>query len=255
MSNQAGTGDGTRDPSLDAAWHAASTEEPTPQVDASILAAAHEETRSRSQSRSARRASPRWIRWQSLAAAAGLAGLAFLVVQRMPTGTESTKTFESPAPSLPAAGIRPEADNAAGAVSTAETQVPQLVQEPPRSSAPVSSEARPPQPGEEAFRKAAPADRPTTQGRAEDLAVAPLLESPTPLVRQQAAGIAAEEPASDAPSPDVWVRRILALHEAGDLPAAAYELRAFRRAYPDADARLPTALHEWANTVVSGVER
>jgi hypothetical protein len=45
------------------------------------------------------------------------------------------------------------------------------------------------------------------------------------------------------------IRRIVALHEAGDLGAAARELRALRRTQPDADRRLPAELHDWAAAV------
>ena len=48
---------------------------------------------------------------------------------------------------------------------------------------------------------------------------------------------------------DAWVARIVDRHAAGDLDAAATDLRAFRAAYPDADSRLPESLREWAASV------
>ena len=50
-------------------------------------------------------------------------------------------------------------------------------------------------------------------------------------------------------SPEEWVTRILALHDAGDMAAAADTLRAFRVAVPDADRHLPESLREWASLV------
>ena len=49
-----------------------------------------------------------------------------------------------------------------------------------------------------------------------------------------------------APSPDAWVRRIAALHAAGNLNSAAAQLREFRLAFPDADRFLPDDLRAWA---------
>jgi hypothetical protein len=62
------------------------------------------------------------------------------------------------------------------------------------------------------------------------------------------AGAAPPAPAEAAAqeSPDAWARRIAELYDAGDVAAAAAELRAFREAYPDADDRLPKSLRGWA---------
>jgi hypothetical protein len=50
-------------------------------------------------------------------------------------------------------------------------------------------------------------------------------------------------------TPEAWARHIAALHASGDMAAAASELRAFRTAYPDADAYLPQAMRPWAASV------
>ncbi len=255
MSNPRGTDESVRDAAVEAAWRAASTEEPTSRSDASILAAARAEVRSQQRPARLRHATPWWIRWQPLAAAAGLAGLAFLVVQRLPTEAEHTNTFEAPARTAPAAVARPEADNVAGAAGGAEVSIA----EPPQAMQPKSTtsaaEAPPPRAVEAPQRRNAVADRPSAQDSTGDLATAPLLESPTPLSRQQAAGIAAERPMSDVLDADDWVQRIIANHEAGNLSAAADELRAFRLAYPDADARLPADLQQWASSVDTSDQR
>jgi len=85
--------------------------------------------------------------------------------------------------------------------------------------------------------------------RAEDVGPMGTPQTSAPLARRQAPGIAAAKSEADVPALEDWVQRIVNLHDAGDLPAAAQELQALRRAYPDADARLPTGLSAWATTV------
>jgi hypothetical protein len=48
---------------------------------------------------------------------------------------------------------------------------------------------------------------------------------------------------------DAWIARIHKLHDEGKLADAANELRALRRANPEADSRLPPELRAWAATV------
>jgi hypothetical protein len=255
MSNERGTHESVRDAAVEAAWRAASTEEPAPRADAVILAAARAEVRPQQGSARVRRATRWWVRWQPLAAAAGVAGLAFLVAQRLPTETEHTKTFEAPARTTPASSARPEPDNEAGARGAEGASIA----EPPRAMQPQSAvpaaDAPPPRPVQAPSRMNAAVAQPSAQGSTEDLAAAHSLQSSAPLSRQQAAGISAERPMSDVLDADDWVHRIVTLHEAGNLPAAADELRAFRRAYPDADARLPADLRQWASSVEPGDQR
>ena len=63
------------------------------------------------------------------------------------------------------------------------------------------------------------------------------------------AGDADQEARAKARDPDAWLLRIRKLHDAGDLEAAARELREFRRMVPDAEARFPRDLRAWAETV------
>jgi hypothetical protein len=80
-----------RDPVLDAAWRAQSTELPPPSLDAAILAAAHREVASRPRAAgdddtlAEAREPSRW--WWGLAAAATIGAIAFGVVQLAPLGT------------------------------------------------------------------------------------------------------------------------------------------------------------------------
>jgi len=71
-----------RDPRFDAAWRAASSEEPPPALDAAILAAAHREVGAKPQSLSVQAATRARRRWWPLAAAATVAVIAIGVVQR-----------------------------------------------------------------------------------------------------------------------------------------------------------------------------
>jgi hypothetical protein len=72
------------DPAVDQAWRAAANDQPSAQLDATILAAARAAT-SRAQPRPSTSAKRYWwTHWQPLAAAAGVAGLAFTVVQMLP---------------------------------------------------------------------------------------------------------------------------------------------------------------------------
>jgi hypothetical protein len=69
---------------VDSAWRKASAEEPDARVDAAILAAARAAVRGRPPAGRATARPPWWMRWQPLAAAAGLVGLAFVLLQLVP---------------------------------------------------------------------------------------------------------------------------------------------------------------------------
>jgi hypothetical protein len=49
--------------------------------------------------------------------------------------------------------------------------------------------------------------------------------------------------------PAQWATLIETLYNSGDQPAAAAQLRAFRREHADADSHLPESLREWASAV------
>ena len=68
---------------VDAAWRKGSTEEPDGRVDAAILAAARAEVRGQPPAGRSPARPPWWTRWQPLAAA-GLVGLAFVLLQLIP---------------------------------------------------------------------------------------------------------------------------------------------------------------------------
>ena len=202
---------------VEAAWRNASRDEPPARLDAAILAAARAETRrpAPAQGIAARRAW--WTHWQPLAAAAGVAGLAFVLVQTLPR--------ETPVPSPAAFETKSRAESpvsrpAGPAVAPAESRAAQAGDAAPATLPP----ARVPAP-------------PTTPAATESVA------QPLPAPPQQAA---ARAEAAAAPTPDAWARRIAALHAAGNLSSAAAELREFRLAFPEADRFLPDDLRAWA---------
>ena len=194
---------------IDREWRKASREEPPQHVDATILAAA-------------RTRRPWFATWQPLAAAAAVAGLAFLLVQLLP----SERKLEQPirmesqqrSQSTPEPGVAPSQEPAGKAVSRSDAAL-----EPPQSSRESRAD------DELAAGATAPA---ATAERADARANSSSIAPPTVGMR-----------------PAQWVTLIETLYASGDLATAAAELRAFRIQHQDADRYLPEALREWASTV------
>lgn len=204
---------------IDRAWRSASNESPAPHVDAAILAAAKTSARS-----------PRT--WQPYAAAAAVAGLAFVLVQMMPA-REPTPAIEAPSAEPPMVTTTPARQVPANAPAEAAA--------PARDAAEARNEA--------AIAPSAPSPAATVSAES---AARPAAPSAPPVERKilEYAGLAersAPAPSAVAPiTPETWARQIAALHDANDLDGAAAELRAFRAAVPDADRYLPATLQEWA---------
>jgi len=217
------------DPRVDAAWRKVSRDEPPAVVDATILAAARGAARQTPWPRTPPAREAWWRRWQPMAAAAGVVGLAFVLVQMLPRN----EPLQSPAAPTP----QPLPESAARQ-STAESRA--AVPASPAPAAPSAPSA-----------PAAPAEL-----VAPSAAAAPATEAPQKAVRRELAGNGVSADMATATTADAgmqpaeaWVRLIVDLHAAGDDAAAAAELRAFRAAYPDADSRLPEPLRAWAATV------
>lgn len=211
------------DATVDAAWRKASSDEPPPHVDTAILAAARAEARAQVSTRKPTARQGWWVSWQPLAAAAGVVGIAFVLVQLIPR--DGTTRAPSPVPTATTA-IQPPGQQNEVAPSTP-------------AQAPVTA---PPTQAPTATGKSAGA-RESASG---DVMSAEKAERPAPAA--PAAGDSA--PSAAAPmTPGAWVQLIAALHASGDVAAAASELRAFRTAYPDADAYLPQAMRPWADSV------
>jgi hypothetical protein len=211
------------DATVDAAWRKASRDEPPPHVDTAILAAARAEAHVRAPTGKPAARQPWWVSWQPLAAAAGVVGIAFVLVQLIPR--DETPRAPAPAPAA-ATEMQPPVQRNEVAPS-APAQAPVIT---------------PPTPAPAVNGKSVAA----RESMARDVMSAETAERTAPV--GTAAG--APAPSTAAPmSPEAWAQRIAALHANGDVVAAASELRAFRATYPDADAYLPQAMRPWAASV------
>jgi len=213
------------DADLARAWHEASDEQPPAHLDAAIIAAARKsvpEHDERPNAAPGRAHSRNWrMKWQPLAAAATVAGLAFVLVQMLPRDA----TDDSQLPSADRKVAPPER------VAVPHRGPAQgIVPAPPA----VTAEASVSEPG---IRREAM--EPAMAGRA---ATAPAAAT---------ASVAREKNLGKAASLDAaaWAAEIASLHGSGDVAAAEQSLRAFRAAEPAADTYLPESLRDWARTV------
>jgi cytoskeletal protein RodZ len=243
------------DAGVNRAWHDASDELPPPALDAAILTAARSTCAPVNVNA---RHSRTFVRWQSLAVAASVAGLAFVLVpalQRVP---------EVPAPAALESKEKAEQASDAGAVAVPaplplpEAKSPAVTPEPPPMSAATEAPVAPPR---ERMRLQEETAERAIGERAAPVPVAPSAVPPPPraadvsangAVAAAAAPAAMAQASADAqlrPDPDAWAARIAALHESGDLEGAATSLRNFRAAYHKADDYLPPMLRAWARTI------
>jgi hypothetical protein len=280
MSNhdREGSHPSNRDAPLERAWREASDEQPPAHLDAAIIAAARKSTADHgkpSVTAPPRATSHRWLtQWQPLAAAATVAGLAFVLVQQLPRehrlGPELQRQESAPAataapsrvqPQLQDSAAREATDNrqAPGAEATASSpertdvvagRAPEQDAIPAPSLAPVSPAAKAAARASDASAELgvrsedrASAVAPTAAGRVAP--AAPAASATTATDSEKSRGNAATI-VDDA---DAWAARIANLHAAGDVTAAEQALRAFRAADPDADTFLPESLRDWARTV------
>jgi hypothetical protein len=266
--DQAGTSG--EDPRLVRAWRQASGEQPPARLDDAILDAARRSVAVADEGASTRRVQPRprnrWMQWQPIAAAATVAGLAFVLLQTLPrdSDVEPPIRIQVPAPS-PERQAVPEVHSGAPEAARAPDISPDS-----QSGAPASGvTAAPPVPG-----TSPPLRQRSEEGAARSLPgeAADVSEAMRPAGTDQRKGVMTEmageayspeaaAPATDEPpatralgiasppSATDWAKRIETLHASGDLAAAAAALREFRAVDPDADARLPESLREWAQTV------
>ena len=284
-----GSNPSERDVALERAWREASAEQPPARVDAALIAAARESVAGRREqsaepallSRRRARTTPWLARWQPLAAAAAVAGLAFVLVPTMMSREEKiAPSLQRPeSTSVPAAAEShsdgppaPDATRLARRrsqqrngrrrrerdVGTADR--PLVQREIP---APPASPAVPPPP---ASTEAAAADTTAPIEEAPEATFGERSDARSKAMESETAGRAAASApaAAAAQSPTTrdrnaddarvldataWAAKIEALHAAGDVAAAERELRAFRAADPNADAYLSKSLRDWARTV------
>lgn len=226
------------------AWRQASDEQPPGGLDAAILAAARrsvQENEAGAKTVPVRpRARSRWMQWQPLAAAATVAGLAFMLLQTLPREREVAPPIrmEAPTPGPAASQERlespPAPESPVAAPVTADTA---------DSLSKAAIEAAERSPARDAVRSRREADM--------DPRKAVMPEAPPEAATQESASAPMERVLGEAPPPGPvdWPATIAALFASGDTTGAAEALRAFRAVDPDADAQLPESLHEWARTV------
>lgn len=246
------------DDAVTRAWRQASDEQPPPALDAAIIATARKSVQEEGAGVKTHGASPRvrnrWMRWQPLAAAATVAGLAFMLVQLLPRERDVAPPLRVEAPPLriearPSASIpapipdtTEEKSSSAPAIGGAP--VPAATGMPPRDRSAEGAAASPTADVAASIRDAE-ADQPrrvmteaAREATSAEVAAPDFQRSP-----DRAAAPSAMVSAAD------WAARIEALHASGDAAAAAQALREFRAVDPDADAQLPESLREWARTV------
>ncbi len=245
------------DDALDRAWQQLSDEQPPSALDAAIIAAARKSIRGRDEHAQVVRVirpSRSWLtRWQPLAAAAGVAGLAFVLVQSLPRDRDVGPTLQMETPAtVPATAqeqSRVPASREAIEAKTESPPAPAVVREPvtapvrtmdPQSAADTAT----PMPAAEVDQRQRAAVE--MSGRTASEAAA----APAPV--QATAAKAAKAAARDGVAPpDAAGRaaRVATLYAAGDIASAAEALREFRAVDPGADTYLPESLRDWARTV------
>ncbi|HSW32063.1 MAG TPA: hypothetical protein VLH36_00470 [Steroidobacteraceae bacterium] len=212
MSNVRRDDERTGDPAVDQAWRAAATDEPSVQLDATILAEARAAAARVKSAPTPPAKHHWWAHWQPLAAAAGVAGLAFTIVQMLPREADV-----------------PAAPSAERAIERARPGHTESVTQQNAAPLPAPPEADTEHPA--TAKRASPAESPPSQpsAAAASREIAPPPTAPT----------TAED----------WARHIETLYFAGDQTAATDALQAFREAYPGADQYLAESLQPWAASV------
>ena len=238
------------DADLARAWHEASDEQPPAHLDAAIIAAARKSVPEHGEQPNAvpgRAHSRQWLmKWQPLAAAATVAGLAFVLVQMLPRDATDDSQWPSADKKVappervavpdrgPAQGIvpAPPAVTAEASVSEPGIRREGAVSETAETTDAVTASG-------EVSADRREAVEPAMAGRA---ATAPAAAT---------ASVAREKNLGKAASLDAaaWAAEIASLHGSGDVAAAEQSLRAFRAAEPAADTYLPESLRDWARTV------
>jgi hypothetical protein len=251
------------DDALDRAWQQVSDEQPPPAVDAAIIAAAHKATPARNERADVIRANPpyrSWLtQWQPLAAAAAVAGLAFVLVQSLPRDRDVVPSLRMEEPATtPAAAPEKAGSPATREAIEAKTATPPASTVPRESvTAPAVAIDQKSEADTVTAKRATEVDQrqlaaPETAGRAAS--AAPTAPVPAQSTAAQAATATAEATAAardNVAPPDATDRaaRVAALYAVGDIDGAADALREFRAVDPGADSYLAESLRDWARTV------
>jgi hypothetical protein len=244
-----------RNAAIDSAWRREFREEPSPDLDAAVRAAARRELAGHGERRARRAWSGQWV---PFAAAAGVAALAFGLLRWLPADrnlatvppareTQSTRAGPEVSAREADQGVAPAADASEGPGGT---------NAPAHPGAGPSTAPSPP--FERRERATAPAAAPAQT--TEPPAGVTLEGAPSPgssEVRAQTSGIPgasaakateSTDHAETAPVEDA-IRRLVDLYDRGRLAEAAERLRELRAVEPAIDEQLPERLRTWAATV------
>jgi hypothetical protein len=254
--------DEVQDGALNQAWRQASDEQPSSALDAAIIAAARKSVQDRGAGTKAVSSGPRprnrWMQWQPLAAAATVAGLAFILAQLMPRDRDVAPSIRMEE-SVPAQAAKEVPAQSAEEKEAPDNQgqgatVPAPGAAAPAVTAPQATvEAPAPAPARSSQAETAAA---AVNGTSMDAAEADQRKAVVPEMAGRAASVAAPAPALERslgneapPGAADRAAAIAALYASGDMAGAADALRAFRAADPDADTYLPDSLRGWARTI------
>ena len=254
------------DTALDRAWQQLSDEQPPPALDAAIVAAAHKSADGRNERAQVIRASPRyrsWLtQWQPLAAAAAVAGLAFVLVQSLPRDRDVAPSLrmEAPATTPAAAQEKPDGPATREAIEAKTASPPATAVARESVAAPASTIDQKPEadtvttmraPEVEQRQQAAPETAGRVSADAAAGAAAPIPAPARTTASAEASAAVAKAARDNAAPPDATDRaaRVATLYAAGNIDGAADALREFRAVDPDADTYLPESLRDWARTV------
>ena len=248
------------DAELDRAWQQLSDEQPPPALDAAIIAAAHKSTQGRNERAQVIRASPpyrSWLtRWQPLAAAAAVAGLAFVLVQSLPRDHDVAPSLRMEEPATtPAAAQRAAEQSSHAEASEAKSASPPRqpsLRSQSRHRPARSTRSRGRHGGDDACDRSrattacgAGDDGPNCVGRSGRGSCTGTGTDNSSARRQRHQ----QETMWRQRTPRSRAARVAALYAAGDIDGAADALREFRVVDPDADSYLPESLRDWARTV------
>jgi hypothetical protein len=249
--------DDEHDRKVDAAWRQRFDEEPPASLDASIRAAARREAATNAMQ--GRRPPRAWrSEWVPLAAAAGVAVVAFGLLRWLPVDERPTIELQR--------GSIEESDVASGAQPAGTAPEPAAVSK--RAAPPVERRERTmiPSSADSSIAERAGASHERRDTPAAPPPVTAPAPAPEPVQQSVPAEVAAPDDsaevsvtgtrakaaqrAGETDSTRARVQRIVELHAAGRLEEAAAALRELRAIEPHADQQLPAELRPWAATVM-----
>jgi hypothetical protein len=226
------------------AWREVSNEQPPGRVDSAILEAARHALDEKPSSVVRTDDHPRtrrWFqRWQPALAAAGVCGLAFVLLQSLPREPDTSPTPSRSSPSAQTKATEAAATESpapAGRAIEAAVPAPAASGELTRMDSAVTA-------GPEAKAAVRAAD-----AEAEAPTIAPAARERAQAGHASLGAVNESSGSAAADSLEAQIARIEDLYDRGDRDGAAAALRRLRTQIEHADERLPESLRAWARTV------